>query len=122
MPIPKKLGWELRLALQLGFGLGLGKDGYPHFSVGWAGGWQVGWCLDESAIERNCGSSLLIVMLPPYVAYAGHVLSVGSQMRVQALIIFSIPILCVLSLRATPTLANHVGLPTGFATLFIMGN
>ena len=42
MPIPKIRGLELRLALQLGFGLGLGKDCYPYFSGGWVGGWVVG--------------------------------------------------------------------------------
>jgi hypothetical protein len=34
-------GLELRLPLQLGFGVGLGKVSYPYFPAGeWVGGWS----------------------------------------------------------------------------------
>ena len=42
----QSLRLKQRLVLQLGFGLGLGKDCYPYFFQP-LGGWQVGWWLEE---------------------------------------------------------------------------
>jgi hypothetical protein len=59
VPIPKIRGLELRLALQLGFGLGLGKDYYPYFSSMWVDvsrNWNLGSLSQIASIRQDANS------------------------------------------------------------------